>query len=326
MLIYTTDQSPGIVRKGAGKGFYYIHPTGKKVRENATLRRIDALAIPPAYSEVWICPLENGHLQATGRDQAKRKQYRYHPDWQEIRNLDKFDKLQEVGAGLPRLRRKLRKDLKNFDGTKEEVIAVAVRIIDKLGLRVGNERYLEGNKTRGISTLANENIDFVKNGHIRIDYTAKGGKHIQVELSDPLITQSIADCHELGGQRLFTYEDKTGQLHTISSSDINHYLSQTYDTQISAKDLRTWRASVEAIDYLRKIKRPADRDAEVRDAIRYAADQIKNRYATCRKHYVHPKILTAYQAAGTTGFSRLKIKPQSELQLPEVLLLRILQS
>jgi DNA topoisomerase-1 len=136
----------------------------------------------------------------------------------------------------------------------------------------------------------------------------------------------IADRNELGGQRLFAYEDKTGAIYSIDSADINEYLSKSYKSQVSAKDLRTWRASVEAVDYLRKIKKPEDRESEIREAIRYAADQINNRYATCRKHYVHPKILTAYQASGTTGFSRLKIQPQSERQLSEVLLLRILQS
>ncbi|HAV13967.1 MAG TPA: DNA topoisomerase [Opitutae bacterium] len=326
MLIYTSDQMPGISRKGAGKGFFYLDSNGAKINDSTIIRRIQSLAIPPAYSDVWVCEFENGHLQATGRDQRNRKQYRYHPDWQEIRNLDKFDKLIEIGTGLPKLRRRLRKDLKNFSGTKDEVVASAVRIIDRLGLRVGNQRYLKENKTRGVSTLSTDNVEFSSGSTIKIQYTAKGGRAVQTHLNDSLLADALEACHELGGQGLFSYQDTPGNIHSIDSADINRYLSDTYESNISAKDLRTWRASSEAVNYLRKIKQPKDREAEIREAIRHAAKEIKNRYATCRKHYVHPVILSTYENSSKAGFSRLKTESQSELQLAEALLLRLLQT
>ena len=325
MLIYTTDRSPGIIRKGAGKGFYYLDSSGNKIKDKQVIERIRSLAIPPAYTDVWICPLENGHLQATGRDQRKRKQYRYHPEWQRIRNLDKFDKLVEIGAGLPRLRRRLRADLKDFSGTRKQVIAAAVRLIDKLGFRVGNDRYLEENKTRGISTLAPRNIEIDESSSIRLEYMGKGGRTVEANFSDATLANVLDQCHELGGQRLFSYQDATGKLCPIDSSDINNYLQKTYESNVTAKDLRTWRASVEATKSLMSVEKPENREAEIREAISYAAKKINNRYATCRKHYVHPKIVTSYETSGRNGFSRLKVKTVHELQQAESMLMRLLE-
>lgn len=326
MLIYTTDRSPGIIRKGAGKGFYYLDSSGNKIEDKLVLERIRSLAIPPAYTDVWICSLENGHLQATGRDQRKRKQYRYHPEWQRIRNLDKFDKLIEIGAGLPRLRRRIRADLKVFSGTRTQVIAAAVRLIDKLGFRVGNDRYLEENKTRGISTLAPKNIEIDESALIRLQYIGKGGRTVEASFSDAALANVLDQCHELGGQRLFSYRDATKELCPIDSSDINNYLQETYESNVTAKDLRTWRASVEATKSLMSVKRSENKEAEIREAITYAAKKINNRYATCRKHYVHPKILESYENSGRSGFSRLKIEPVSELQQAESMLMRLLET
>ncbi|MDX1680971.1 MAG: hypothetical protein R3242_09600 [Akkermansiaceae bacterium] len=324
MLVYTTDQDPGITRKGAGTGFYYLDAEGNKVEDDEVLERIRSLAIPPAYREVWICPLINGHLQATGYDQRQRKQYRYHPEWQKSQNTNKFARLPEVGEGLPRLRRRIREDLKDFSCRKCEVVAGAVRIIDKLGLRVGNRRYLEENQTRGVSTLSEDNVRMDGEAALDIEYVAKGGKRVRAHLHDALLANAVEECHELGGQDLFTYQGIDGKIHSINSADINRYLKEVYQSEVSAKDLRTWRASAETLDYLRKIRKPEDREAEIRDAIRHAAEEIQNRYATCRKHYVHPRILEAYRESSSAGFSRLRIEDRPELQKAESLLLRIL--
>ena len=231
----------------------------------------------------------------------------------------------EIGAGLPRLRRRLRADLKDFSGTRKQVIAAAVRLIDKLGFRVGNDRYLEENKTRGISTLAPRNIEIDESSSIRLEYMGKGGRTVEANFSDATLANVLDQCHELGGQRLFSYQDAAGKLCPIDSSDINNYLQKTYESNVTAKDLRTWRASVEATKSLMSVEKPENREAEIREAISYAAKKINNRYATCRKHYVHPKIVTSYETSGRNGFSRLKVKTVHELQQAESMLMRLLE-
>lgn len=325
MLVHTTDQEPGIRRKGAGKGFFYLYPDGNKVRRSETLKRIASLAVPPAYRDVWICPLENGHLQATGRDTRERKQYRYHPTWHELQAREKFDRLATVGKGLPRLRRRVRADLQDSALSRERMVAAAVRLIDKLGYRVGNEAYLEENATRGISTLAKKNVTVDENSNeVEIEFVGKGGRLIQTRFSDGLVADVLSECHELPGQRLFSFQSEPGKRTNIDSGDINRYLAEVFEADITAKDLRTWRATVAATEFLRRIKRPRDRETEVRDAIRYAADEIGNRYETCRKHYVHPDLLATYSESGAWGISRLRPRDVAELQKSEALLLKVL--
>lgn len=323
-LVHTSDSDPGITRKGAGRGFYYLDSCGEKVTAPDVLDRIAGLAIPPAYRQVWICPRENGHLQATGRDSRKRKQYRYHPLWQKRQKREKFERLPTVGEGLPRLRRAVRDELQKDGLRKRRVVAAAVRLIDRLGHRVGSERYLEENGTRGITTLGEDDVDVQSaSGDLHISYVGKGGREIESNLNDPLVAGVADSCYELPGKRLFCFRGNDGNFHPIDSGDVNAFLSEVYDEEVTAKDLRTWRASVAAMDFLRRIKKPADRESEVRDAIRQAASEIQNRYMTCRKHYVHPLIETAYRRSGRNGFSRRRPRPSAELQKAERLLLQL---
>lgn len=327
MLVYTSDAEPGIRRVGAGKGFFYRDPDGEKVSSPDILARINGLAIPPAYRDVWICTVENGHLQATGRDGKERKQYRYHPDWSEIRNQKKFDQLQSIGEKLPRLRRRLRRDLSDFAGEKHQVVAAAVKLIDRLGYRVGNETYLLQNGTRGISTLSVDNIDIDdESGEISLHYCAKGGKEIEEEFTDRRLSEVLSQCQDLPGQRLFTYRTSRGDTSMIRSTDVNSYLQEVLGEGVTAKDLRTWRASAEAVNHLRKIETPSDREAELVEAMRYAADQINNRYETCREYYVHPAVSEFYRESGKSGIFDLRPKHIGRLRKAELLLLHILRA
>lgn len=325
MLVHTTDHDEGIRRKGAGTGFYYVDPDGKKVTDEKVIERIKRLAIPPAYTDVWICPRPNGHLQATGRDARKRKQYRYHEEWHELQKLRKFDRLPQVGAGLPTLRRKVRSDLHGEAGDKAFAVATAVKLIDKLGFRVGNETYLVQNGSRGIATLDTDNVEISESGNeVEIEFTAKGGREVITTFSDPLLHEALAQCHELPGQRLFNYQGRNGDSIAIGSGDVNDYLREVYQDEVTTKDLRTWRASTAAVQFLRRISTPDDREDELREAIRFAAETIENKYETCREHYIHPTILDRYRDSGKWGISRLKPEKIPELQLPESLLLKIL--
>ena len=326
MLVYTTDSEPGIRRIGAGRGFYYRDSSGEKVTAPTVLNRIGQLAIPPAYRDVWICELENGHLQATGLDSRKRKQYRYHPDWLERQKRKKFETLPDIGKRLPRLRRRVRRDLRDFQGQKHQVVAAAVRIIDKLGFRVGNEIYLKENSTRGISTLSVDNVTVDRDDStIALEYQAKGGREISEEFSDRLLSDVLVSCQEIPGQRLFTYKTGSGDIGTVDSGDINAYLQESLGSDATAKSLRTWRASVEAVEYLRKIAVPEDRSAEYIASVRQAAEQIENRYETCREYYIHPAIEDVYKKSGKWGISRLRPASTREFREAESLFLKILE-
>jgi DNA topoisomerase-1 len=328
-LVYTTDEDPGITRKGAGKGFYYLYPDGAKVDRPEELERINNLAIPPAYRGVWICLDPLGHLQATARDDRKRKQYRYHPDWVTRRQEKKFARLASLGRDLPRLRRKVRRDLRDFEAQKQQTVAAAVRLLDRAGLRVGNEGYLRRNKTRGISTLAKKNVELEEEEKepIHLHFTGKAGSEVDVTLRDALLENALAECHELPGQRLFSYRDHAGEVRDIDSSDINEYLAGVCTEECSAKNLRTWRASVLALEYLTRLGTPENPEAEIRDAVRHAAERLNNTYATCREYYVHPRVLQAWRDCGEEGFARFAPLPEiRELSRVERLLLRIIEN
>jgi DNA topoisomerase IB len=328
-LVYTSDEDPGITRKGAGTGFYYLYPDGAKVERAEELERINALAIPPAYRGVWICLNPLGHLQATARDDRERKQYRYHPDWVTRRQEKKFARLASLGRDLPRLRRKVRRDLRDFEAEKQQTVAAAVRLLDRAGLRVGNEGYLQRNKTRGISTLAKENVDLDEEEAetIHLHFTGKAGSEVDVTLRDALLEKALAECHELPGQRLFSYRDQAGNVQNIDSSDINEYLTGICTEECSAKNLRTWRASVLALEYLMRLETPEKPEAETREAVRHAAELLNNTYATCREYYVHPWVPQAWQDCGEEGFERFEPLPEiRELSRAERLLLKIIES
>lgn len=301
-LHYLDDGLPGISRKRAGNGFHYFRPDGSRVKDAATLRRIDALAIPPAYETVWICPDPAGHLQATGRDARGRKQYRYHADWIALRDTDKYDRLVAFGAQLPRLRRRVTRDLALPGMPRERVLAAVLRLLDTTLVRVGNPRYARQNKTYGLTTLRRRHVE-VRGSRLRFIFTGKSGVQHDVTLQDRQLAGIVRGCAELPGQHLFKYRDAEGEIRDIGSADVNAYLQEVAGATFTAKDFRTWAGNVLALDELRASVAKASEAEPLSEAarkrvvaatIRIVAQRLRNTMAVCRKCYVHPKIVGAF--------------------------------
>ncbi len=324
-LHHSSDRDPGITREPSGNDFRYLYPDRTTVSRGEDLDRIAQLVIPPAYQDVWICLSPQGHLQATGRDAKSRKQYRYHPDWRKQRQLKKFNRLAEFGQHLPSLRRKIRAALKGEDGERQRALAIALRLMDKEGLRVGSEIYLESNGTRGASTLGKKNIEFVEPGHLALHFTAKGGRKVDIDLNDRLLDQALQRCHELPGQRLLSYHGDDGEIYDVDSGKLNHYLKSLCDEHFSVKDLRTWRASASCVEQL---LRTSERDPEKAylEAVKFAAKAIRNRYTTCRKYYIHPAIITQIDRVGIEALQKANINAISEMTTSEAHLLSWLEN
>jgi len=296
-LTYVSDEEPGITRRAAGKGFAFYQPDGQLIRDKATRERLLGLAVPPAYHDVWYSPKPEGHLQATGFDDRNRKQYRYHPRWSEWREQLKFDSLIEFGEALPKLRGAIGYQLSGSGFEKERVLAAVVRLLDKTAARIGNQTYLEENGTSGLSTLTQSDAE-VENGHLLLSYTAKGGEHREFDLYQPVLAEIVSRLQDLPGQHLFCYQNG-GRWHPIDSADVNQWLKEKTELDISAKDFRTWRASVLTLDSLVTCP-PAQTKKEIiaqqKDALRKTSVELGHRPPVCRKHYVHPRILEEHRA------------------------------
>lgn len=293
-LVYCDDRAPGIRRERGKSGtFRYIDGgTGRVVRDEATLSRIRALAIPPAYENVWICPLANGHLQATGRDARGRKQYRYHADWTASRNADKFDQLARFGASLPRIRRQVQADLARPGLPPERVLALVVTLLERTLIRIGSDEYARQNRSYGLTTLARRHTK-VAGSQIRLVFTGKSGVAHDVTIRDRRLARLIRRCMEIPGQRLFQYQDESGQCRAIDSSMVNDYLRAACSEDFTAKHYRTWAASVLAFELLR-----SDPGASQPAIIKMVARTLANTPAVCRNCYVHPAVLQVHDAGG----------------------------
>ena len=292
-LRYSRDGEKGFVRKHGDKGFEYYDARGERVRDEETLERIKSLAIPPAWTDVWICADERGHLQATGRDARGRKQYRYHPRWRELRDADKFDHLAEFARVLPRIRRQVRADLALAGLPRRKVLALVVELLERTCIRIGNERYAEENDSFGLTTMRNRHVK-VSGARIEFQFRGKSGKFHRIALDDPELARMIRRIRDLPGQELFQYLDEAGEVQSIGSSDVNEYLKEIsgYD-EISTKDFRTWNGSVYVASLLRGRVRRDERVGitHVAAAVRAASQQLGNTPAICRKSYVHPRVL-----------------------------------
>jgi DNA topoisomerase I len=295
-LSYVNDSDPGIRRVRRGEGFAYLDGDGRKVSEAATLERIRSLAIPPAWEKVWICPTPNGHLQATGRDAKGRKQYRYHPSWQEERGQDKFSRLAEFGRSLPRLRRTMRRDLRPSGLPREKVLATVVRLLDLTGARVGNEEYRRSNGSFGLTTLRNRHA-VAKKGEIKLSFKAKSGILHESSIKSPRLARVVRQCQDLPGQQLFQYVDEEGARRAVTSTDVNEYLRSLTGVDCSAKDFRTWRGSVEALVALTELDETAEDapDRAIVAVVDRVARHLGNTRAVCRKHYIHPSLLESFR-------------------------------
>jgi DNA topoisomerase-1 len=303
-LRYVTDSSPGISRHRATRGgkfvFTYRTPRGALLRDKATLTRIRALAIPPAYEHVWICPHPRGHLQATGRDARGRKQYRYHPLWRQAKDGIKHARMYEFGRALPRLRGILRSDLRRPGLPREKVLALVLTLMDTTCLRVGNAQYARSNGSFGLSTLLDRHARFAGHGTVALRFPGKGGTVQDVRVPDHRLATLVRKCQHLPGQQLFQYLDEDGRRHAIDSGQVNGYLRRHLGGDFTAKDFRTWHATLLACQLLGKMPRPepcTDRACRqaIGEVVGKVAAQLRNTPAVCRKSYINPLVLAAWQ-------------------------------
>jgi DNA topoisomerase-1 len=295
-LRYTTDSGPGIRRKRNGSGFVYTGVDGRPVRDPAELRRIRSLVIPPAWTDVWICPDARGHLQATGRDARGRKQYRYHPRWREVRDETKYDRLIGFAQALPVIRRHTAQDLRKRGLAREKVLATVVQLLEKTLIRVGNDEYAKQNRSFGLTTLRDGHVD-VKGERVRFSFRGKSGVEHEVDLADRRLARVVRQCRDLPGYELFQYVDEDGKRQTIGSEEVNAYLKEITGQDYTSKDFRTWAGTVLAAELLR-VGTPFESDGEAKKnivrAVESVALRLGNTKAVCRKCYIHPAVLDSY--------------------------------
>lgn len=295
-LRYVSDSMPGITRRRAGSGFAYRQPDGRPLRDEAKMRWIRRLAIPPAWQKVWISPFEDGHLLATGRDQKGRKQYRYHPRWRAIRDEAKFDRMLAFGRALPRIRAQVEADLKQPGLGKRKVLATVVRLLETTLIRVGNDEYAKANKTFGLTTMRDRHFK-AEGGQLRFSFRGKAGKRHVITLKSRRLAQLVRRMQELPGQELFQYVAEGGEPQPIDSADVNAYLREIGGSEFTAKDFRTWAGTVLAawaLSELEAFDSQAAAKRNVTQAIERVASRLGNTPAICRKSYVHPEIVGAY--------------------------------
>jgi DNA topoisomerase I len=295
-LYYVTDERPGITRRRRGKGFSYHHPDGSAVGAEDKAR-IEAIVIPPAWTDVWICPLAVGHIQATGRDERGRKQYRYHPRWREVRDANKYERLADFGAQLPDLRGRLDQDLAKRGLPGEKVLAAVVRLLDETLIRIGNDQYAEANDSYGLTTIEGDHVD-VSGTRIQFEFRGKSGVEQEVELRDRRLAGIVKACQDLPGEDLFAYLDDDDRVVDVTSDMVNAYLRSITGEGVTAKHFRTWGGTVIAAEALATLPVPdTEKEAKSNElaALDLAAANLGNTRTVCRNCYVHPHISSAYR-------------------------------
>lgn len=306
-LRYVSDTRPGIRRKRVGKNFSYIGLDGKPIHDQQVLQRIRSLGIPPAWTNVWICPKPNGHIQATGRDAKGRKQYRYHPHWREVRDETKYNRVIAFGEALPAIRARVNHDLKLNGLPREKVLAAVVWLLDTTAIRVGNEEYAKENGSFGLTTLRNRHVD-ISGSKIYFHFRGKGGKEHTVSVQNRQLARIVKRCQDLPGHELFEYIDDNGQLSTVESADVNEYLRQVSGSDFTAKDFRTWAGTAFAMDALKGLGEAENQTKakkNIGQAIEVAAEHLGNTKTICRKCYVHPAVIDSYlEGSLLTSLSR----------------------
>tara|TARA_R110002020_G_scaffold15555_32_gene55395 strand:+ start:6226 stop:7293 length:1068 start_codon:yes stop_codon:yes gene_type:complete len=294
-LVYMSDDVPGIVRRRAGRGFSYRDPEGVLVKDAETLRRIRGLAVPPAYVDVWICPLDTGHIQATGRDARGRKQYRYHPRWIEVRDQAKYDRLIAFAHALPAIRGRVEADIRRRGLDRTRVLASIVWLLENTFVRIGNTAYARENRSFGLTTLRSRHLK-VEASAVRLKFTGKSGKAWNLSLTDRRIVKLVKACHELPGQHLFQYRED-GEVRPVASHDVNAYLREISGAEFSSRHFRTWAGTVLAATLLAEEDPPtskADGNRKINAAIDEVSRSLGNTRAVCRKCYVHPKVFERF--------------------------------
>lgn len=298
-LRYVRDDGYGIRRRRVGRGFAYRADDGSSVRDRATLARIRALVIPPAWRDVWISPVPNGHLQATGRDAKGRKQYRYHPRWRQVRDETKYERLIPFAAALPRIRARVRQHLALPGLPREKVLATVVRLLETTFIRVGNEEYARSNGSYGLTTLRNRHVR-IDRGRTELRFQGKSGKTHGVAVTDRRLVRLVRRLRDLPGQELFKYLDEQDVPQPISSADVNAYLREITGEEFSAKDFRTWAGTILAARHLATLRAtdPGAGKAFALEAVKNVAQQLGNTVAVCRSCYIHPLVLDALSQPG----------------------------
>ncbi|BBO32635.1 DNA topoisomerase IB [Lacipirellula parvula] len=297
-LRYVTDQEPGMGRRRHGQGFAYTTARGTPLRDPRKITRIETLAIPPAWRDVWICTVSAGHLQATGRDARERKQYIYHERWQEVAGLAKFARLAAFGAQLPKLRRAIAAHLRGRSLTRERVLAGMLAVLDLTGIRVGNEEYVKENGSYGLASLRNRHVTIGAH-RVELRFRAKGGFHRNVEIDAPAVVRLIRDCAELAGSRVFQYLDADGKIHAVEAGEVNEFLRELSGEEFTAKDFRTWKASTFAVGALFRAEVAETltaRKRTAREVVCATAEMLSNTPAVCRNYYIHPGLLESFEA------------------------------
>lgn len=324
-LHYVHDREPGFTRRRSGKTFLYVDLQGRKITDARTVARLNALKIPPAWEQVWICPRASGHLQVTGRDQRGRKQYLYHADWRAFRDQTKYSKMISFGQKLPCVRRVLRKHLALPGLPREKVLATIVAIMDEAHIRVGNDEYAKTNDSYGLTTMRHKHVR-VRGSKIKFHFRGKSGVVHDIEIDDPRVARVVRSCDDLAGRELFAYRADDGRLVDVTSSDVNEYLKEIAGEDFTAKDFRTWAGSVHASCCLLGLG-PCSSERQLKKfiltSVRQTAEKLGNTVSVCRKYYIHPAINDAY----TTG-SMFKLRAGSVrgLKKPEAFLMKLLKS
>lgn len=327
-LRYIADDHPGISRIRRGRGFSYHTASGDLIESAREKERIESLAIPPAWTDVWICPQADGHIQATGRDSEGRKQYRYHPTWMEARSQEKFEGMAAFGAVIPRIRRRVRRDLRRSGMPRDKVMALLVRMLDLTGVRIGNPTSRK-NGSFGLTTLRRKHVAFQDDG-VLFRFRGKGQKVNEVQLSDTRLASLLQSCYELPGHELFLYVDEDEDRHPIGADDVNHYLRRVSQADVTSKDFRTWMGSVQAFVALEHLPPPSsetearEKVAEVLDMV---AETLQNTPTVSRDFYVHPILLETYRDGSLPELlSELDVRDIRELRVVERRFLALLDA
>jgi DNA topoisomerase-1 len=312
-LRYVSDNMPGITRKPTKNGFRYVDADGKPIRDEETLARIKSLAVPPAWIDVWICPMDNGHIQATGRDAKRRKQYRYHPRWRSVRDEAKYGRMLSFGKALPVIRKKVEKALKLPGLPREKVLATVVYLLQATMMRIGNEEYARHNKSFGLTTLRDRHVH-IDGSEVEFHFRGKSGVSHAITVDDPRLARIVKKSRDLPGQELFQYIDEDGEQCSVDSADVNDYLREITGEDYSAKDFRTWAGTMLAAIALQEYEK-FDSEAQAKKnivrAIESVAEKLGNTPSICRKCYVHPAVLDAYLDG--TMLQALQQRAQEEL-------------
>jgi len=331
-LRYVSDTQPGYTRKANGEGFEYFDTNRKSIRDEQRLLRIRRLAIPPAWSEVWICRSPNGHIQATGRDARRRKQYRYHDRWREMRDANKYERLASFGKALPKIEKRLRKDLALPGLRREKVLATVVQLLQQSLIRVGNEEYARENKSFGLTTMLDRHVD-VKGSKLRFRFRGKSGRQHDVDVTDRRIARIVSQLQDLPGQSLFQYVDDEGKVRDITSQDVNEYLREITGEDFTAKDFRTWAGTVLAaiaLGMAGAFETKKQAKANVKNAIEAVAKILGNTPTVCRECYIHPAVVEAYfKGNPINGFkakTEEKVEKGIDLASAQAAVLNLLQN